>query len=159
MNKIQLVDEGYRLFSKFTRPKNFHDLDPDDPEAWDHDKLLQKRDRRELELEDVANLGFNPISAIKPEGMAYYLPRLIELALDVEKISIKAGEPFLFPFIVFLIPDVDDKQFILLKTKHIIHICDVLEFIKTNYTEFIKENCFEEDLLEAISYWNNIKKA
>ncbi len=113
MNKIQLVDEGYRLFSEFTRPKNFHDLDPDDPEAWDHDKLLQNRDRRGLELEDVANLEFNPISAINPEGMTYYLPRLIELALDVEKISIKAGEPFLFLFIVFLIPDVDYKQFIL----------------------------------------------
>ena len=85
IHKKQLIEKGYMLFSEFERPKQFHDVHPHDPESGDHDSLLQKRDRKSLSLEDVANIGYNPITAINAEGMAYFIPRLIEAALNLEK--------------------------------------------------------------------------
>lgn len=48
----------------------------------EHDELLRTRDRSSLTIEDVGNIGWQPISSCSPEGMAYYMPALARLALD-----------------------------------------------------------------------------
>ena len=52
-----------------------------DPECTEHDELLRARDRDTLKIEDVGNIGWQPISYCSPEGMAYYMPALARLAL------------------------------------------------------------------------------
>lgn len=52
------------------------------PECGEHDELLRTRDRGTLKIEDVGNIGWQPISSCTPEGMAYYVPALARLALD-----------------------------------------------------------------------------
>lgn len=52
-----------------------------DPECTEHDELLRARDRDTLKIEDVGNIGWQPISYCSPEGMAYYMPALTRLAL------------------------------------------------------------------------------
>lgn len=51
-------------------------------ECAEHDQLLRRRDRDTLQMEDVGNIGWQPISFCSPEGMAYYMPALARLALS-----------------------------------------------------------------------------
>jgi len=143
-----------KLFSEFPRPKTFHCNTDNDPEGKDHEELLQSRKLKELQLDDVGAIGYNPISAILPEGFAYFLPRLIELALDMETKSKSEAEPYLWAFTIQLLPNEhNENKFSLLKSKHRKHICNVLHYIKDNNASFIIDNCFEEELNEAINTW------
>jgi hypothetical protein len=69
-----------RAFGAVARPPHFHG-DLRDPEAADHDELLRSRDRESMAIEDVGNAGWDPFSDCLPEGLAYYLPALVRLAL------------------------------------------------------------------------------
>ncbi len=51
-------------------------------ECAEHDQLLRRKDRDTLQIEDVGNIGWQPISFCSPEGMAYYMPALARLALS-----------------------------------------------------------------------------
>ncbi len=50
-------------------------------ECREHDELLRARDRSTLELRDVGNICWQPISFATGEGVAYYFPALARLAL------------------------------------------------------------------------------
>jgi hypothetical protein len=68
-------------FSSVERPPHFH-RDLSDPEAAEHDALLCSRDRETLTLADVGNAGWDPICDALPQGIAYFFPRLVRLALE-----------------------------------------------------------------------------
>lgn len=122
-------------------------------EYRDHDKLLQSRDLRSLELEDVACVAYNPITGISPEGIGYFIPRLVEFALKIEQISQNEREPYLWAFILQLIPDSGWHRFSLFEKKHINFVCRVLKAISVEYIEFIKQNCFEEEFIATLNAW------
>lgn len=50
-------------------------------ECAEHDELLRSRDRETLRIEDVGNPAWDPICFTSPQGIAYYFPSLVRLAL------------------------------------------------------------------------------
>lgn len=67
-------------FGRVERPEHFTNFTHCE-ECAEHDELLRKRDRGTLGIEDVGNLGWDPICFCSPNGIAYYFPTLARLAL------------------------------------------------------------------------------
>lgn len=69
-------------FAECARPEHFTNYEHCD-ECAEHDELLRTRNRQTLTLEDVGNPGWDPITYCTSEGIAFYLPSLVRLALDI----------------------------------------------------------------------------
>lgn len=70
-----------QAFAGCRRPDHFTNY-PHCEECAEHDEVLRSRDVDTLQIEDVGNVGSDPICFASPEGFAYYLPALARLALD-----------------------------------------------------------------------------
>jgi hypothetical protein len=51
-------------------------------ECAEHDELLRRRDRETLKIQDVGNVGWNPMAFCNGLGIAYYFPALARFALS-----------------------------------------------------------------------------
>lgn len=77
---IPALAEIEAAFRNAPKPEHFMDHTHCE-ECAEYDELLRTRDRETLRIEDVGNIGWQPISSCSPEGMAYYMPALARLAL------------------------------------------------------------------------------
>ncbi len=153
MNKDELVAKGYEIFANFKRPVHFQTRIEEDPEAADHEQLLQARDRNTLALSDVASIGYNPISSITKEGMAYFMPRLIELALDMESISATEIEPYLWGFVIQIMPGSGWYRFGLFEKEHYCFVYRVLGAIGSEHMDYIKSQSFDNEFQQTQNAW------
>jgi len=67
-------------FGGVVRPEHFTDFTHCE-ECAEHDALLRMRNRDNLRIEDVGNPGWDPVCFCSAEGIAYYFPTLVRLAL------------------------------------------------------------------------------
>ena len=51
-------------------------------ECAEHDQLLRDRTRETLTIEDVGNVGWDPLCFSSAAGIAYYFPKLARLAIS-----------------------------------------------------------------------------
>ena len=151
MTATQLIADGYALFSAFPRPDHFHDRL--DGESEDHEATLQARDLGTLELNDVACIGYNPITAIEPEGMAYFFPKLVELALDMESRSGYENEPYLCDFLSQIRTGPSERRFSLFSSKHIQFVCRFVRFVGEKYMAHIEKRFYAEEFNAALEGW------
>lgn len=152
LNRKEFVAKGYELFS-VDKPTVFQDIDPGDPESLDHNRLLVEKDRNTLALDDIGNVGYNPIVQINPEGMVYYFPRLVDFALDIEQVN-SWQEPYLFLFVLNTVEGPTDTRYSLFTQEQKNYVKMVLKFIETNFMAFVEKDCFEDDLREALDAWD-----
>lgn len=68
-------------FGGVERPEHFTDF-THCCECAEHDELLRSRDCQSLRLEDVGNPGWDPLCFCSAQGIAYFFPALVRLALD-----------------------------------------------------------------------------
>ena len=122
-----------------------------DPEAADNNQLLQKRNRKTLQLDDVVG-SYNPITNMTPEGMAYFMPRILELAQEVRTES-SWGDCYLFWFAIQFDPEFGWQKFTLFKPQHIRLVHKILNATMTHCIQYLKEQCIEEDLLKIVTAW------
>ncbi|MCB1760415.1 MAG: hypothetical protein KDI68_11640 [Gammaproteobacteria bacterium] len=153
MTKHELVETGYRIFSEFEKPSLLQESRDLDPEGRAHEALLKSRKRNTLQLDDVAGIGYNPITCITPEGMAYFMPRLLELALDIESNSKSEAEPYLWGFILQIMPNSNEDRFRRFRSEHYCHVCSVLRFIEDNFISYIKEQLMENEFEITLKAW------
>ena len=69
---------------RIARPERFTNRDHC-CECADHDDLLRSRDLESLAIEDVGNMGWDPICFATDEAFYYYFPALARLALDAPR--------------------------------------------------------------------------
>ncbi len=67
-------------FGVVPRPEHFTDFSHC-CECAEHDETLRSRDRASLRIEDVGNPGWDPLCFCSAEGIAYFFPALVRLAL------------------------------------------------------------------------------
>ena len=95
MTKEALIQKAYDGFALFKKPRQCTTYT--DFEEGEFNALLLSSTRRSLTMEQVGTVCWSPISAMTPEALAYFMPRLIELAvthaIDVD------GDPFFCHFI------------------------------------------------------------
>lgn len=153
MKLESLIETGNLLFENVERPMHFQNIADGDPEAIDHDASLQKIIGRQLSLQDVGNLGYTPITQLTPEGMQYFFPSLVKLALDLELKDLEGVEQYLFSFIIQIMDGPTDERFSLFTLRQREYVNKVIEFIEKNYMIFVKEECFDEDFYQTKAVW------
>lgn len=69
-----------QAFKGCRRPEHFTNYTHCE-ECAEHDEVLRSREIDTLRIEDVGNIGWDPICFTSSEGFAYYFPALARLAL------------------------------------------------------------------------------
>ncbi|HXG68159.1 MAG TPA: DUF6714 family protein [Blastocatellia bacterium] len=81
LSDAEILDAITQAFSLCERPEHFTNY-THCCECFEHDELLRSRDPETLCMDDVGNMGWDPICFISSEGFAYYFPALARLALS-----------------------------------------------------------------------------
>jgi hypothetical protein len=76
-----VISEIDRAFAACPKPEHFGNHTHCE-ECAEHDQLLRDRTRETLAIEDVGNVGWDPIAFSDSAGIAYYFPTLARLAIS-----------------------------------------------------------------------------
>lgn len=155
MKQEEIIKKAYNLFSSFERPSLFTrlDEDDDDPEANDHDNSLKNVNRRDLSIDKIGPVGYSPIPMFTPQAMGYFLPKLIEFA--VNNVNDYDNDPYIVRFINSMSSGPEDYQYKMLNREQREIIYQTLLFAKQKYYEIIKFECWEDDVEIALNKWKN----
>ena len=153
MKREHLIKQAYKSFSIFRKPDRCVLHDNSCLECRDHEKILKKTTRETLSPEIIGPVGYSPLPNMNPAAMAYFLQKLIELA--VMKSNDWDGDPFLVRFINLVLEGPNNEQFSLLNKEQKKLILQTLDYLKSEYAEIIEYECWDEDLDEAIGNWRD----
>lgn len=153
MDRKKLIESAYDVFGVFKKPLRCTIHDDDCPDCRDHEKTLKAVTRETLSTEDVGSVAWSPIPNMNAYAMAYFLPRLIELA--VAKTIDPDGDPYMMRFINMVLSGPDGKRFRLLGEEHKYSIFQTLLFFKVHYLKIIEEDCWDRELDMAINRWKS----
>ena len=79
MEKEALIKKAYEVFSGCAKPLRC--TERADLEETEFDDLLRPVSRRDLTMEQVGTTAWSPLPLMNAEALAYFMPRLIELAV------------------------------------------------------------------------------
>jgi len=79
VQRKELIEKAYLAFSKFRKPEQCPEYV--DFEDFEFNTMLLSATRRSLTVEQVGTVAWGPMSSMTPEALAYFMPRLIELAV------------------------------------------------------------------------------
>jgi len=97
----------YRAFSGFSKPE--YCTNHADFEDAEFNAILCAATRRSLTMDEIGHVGWTPLHSMNPEALAYFMPRLIELA--VTGAVDRDGEPFWGLFVNMFHQDPHDKRY------------------------------------------------
>ena len=112
---------------------------------------MQKAGLRTLEATAMGTAGWSPLSFLTEEGLLYYMPRLLELSLNLDKNEY--GESFLSLFVFHLVPTDDYDRFTHFNHQQCQAILETLRFTLSQHRELLVEELIQEDIEGAIEYW------
>lgn len=148
----QLIEAIYAEFSCFEKPPHSTNY-KHCPECADYDELLKSVARENLSVEEIGTVCWGPVAFLLPEAMAYYLPRLMELA--ILGVRNKENASFISQFLNQIgTYTPNEPQFALLNKSHIELMHECLIFINANHREEIEDECCEDWVEEAIIKWH-----
>jgi hypothetical protein len=79
LQKGRLIESAYSVFADFSKPEKCTEyLDLEDAEF---NPILLSTTRRALTIEQIGTVSWGPIPSMNAEALAYFMPRLIELAV------------------------------------------------------------------------------
>ena len=151
MEAETLIELAYREFSCFEKPEHStnynHCL-----ECAEYAELLYNVSRENLSIQQIGTELWGPVAFLVPEALAYYLPRLIELAIrDVKN---KHGESFTCQFLNQIgTSSQNDKRFSCLNRNHKEMVYRCFEFLRDNQGKKIEEEFCDDWLYAALENW------
>ncbi|GAB2897477.1 hypothetical protein GCM10027046_28800 [Uliginosibacterium flavum] len=151
MDFQQLVTSAFEAFSGYEKPA--HSTNHQHcGECAEYDELLSEILRQDLSIEQIGTDCWGPISFLTPEAMAYYMPRLIELAAS--GVDGKDRDPYYIQFINSVSAGPSDRQYGLFGLAQNKAVACGLSFIKENYYEGICAHCWEDELEKSLIDWS-----
>jgi len=151
MNADELSRAVYSGFANIARPQHFTDYAHCE-ECAEYDRQLQSVEGRALSASDIGTVAWGPIPFLTPQAMAYYLPRLIELALNGARN--KENDPFVCQFLNQVARyGKGAKQFSCLSAEHKLLMLRSLEYISAAYLPEIEAQFYGDMLQEALHGW------
>jgi hypothetical protein len=154
MEKEELIKRAYETFSLFEKPDQCTKYT--DFEDLEFNEMLLSTDRRGLTAEQAGTSAWSPLPSMTPEAVAYFMPRLIELA--VTNALDRDGEPFFCLFINSFSGVSNDDRFSLFRWEHRSIMADAFRFLCSNLREQLKiegwldEACMGEEIWRSEQY-------
>jgi len=137
-------------FAGVPRPNQFM---PDlfDPEARDHEELLQGRSNGSLTIQDVGAAGYTPISSCSAEGIRYFMPALARMALESPTYNYNWFADTLLLYV--LRPERAARLRDLCSPEQRRAVSDLLRHYLTSQHELSSKLSTDGEIIEAIEYW------
>ncbi|GBC60978.1 hypothetical protein DENIS_1938 [Desulfonema ishimotonii] len=151
MEKGRLIEKSYEIFSNFKQPVRYTIHGDWCLECNDHEETLNKATRKFLTIKQIGRSSWSPIPNLNPEAMAYFMPRLIEFA--VENVNDFENHPFIVRFLYWVMDGPESDAHKLLCTTHKQIVLETLLFIRKHYSDVIEDECMEDELDTAIKNW------
>ena len=147
----KIIQSLYEVFSCYKRPAHFTKFGHCD-ECREHDETMSSADLNTLKGFHLGTAGYGPLSFLTEEAFAYYMPRIIELALTGEEC--KYGDESVLSLLLFqLIPTKDYDRFSKYNSEQRQAIMHALEYAFSKHRVLVAEEFIQEELDEAMSYW------
>ncbi len=148
----KIITQTRLAFSDASRPEHFTNFRHCE-ECQEHDDLLRSRDLETLTIEDVGNVGWNPISFITPEGFSYYFPALARLSLAEPIYGLDCCLPHLLFHLTHNGAENDHLRFCSRQQR--LAVVDFLKYVtESRHRHVAAEECGDE-LERAIALWSN----
>jgi hypothetical protein len=150
MDKEKLIERAYRVFSIFKKPvRCTKHMDLEDAAF---NKMLLSATRRSLTIEQVGTIAWSLIPSMTPEALAYFMPRLIELA--VSKSPDVDGDPFFCSFInsFYQGPDIKNLELFGPDQKQV--MVEAFRFLRQRYGEQLENEGWFDEASQAVQVWN-----
>lgn len=150
MKKEELIEKAYSVFSNFEKPDqctNYTDF-----EDAEFNKMLLSASRRSLIIEQVGTVGWGFIPSMNPAALAYFMPRLIELA--VTGAIDRDGDPFFCLFINAFHDDADAERFRLFGIDQKAAMADTFKFLCQNYQAQLELEGWLREAQQAVIDWS-----
>jgi len=112
---------------------------------------MQKAELQTLEARDMGTAGWSPLSFLTEHALSYYMPRLLELSINLDKN--KHGETFLSVFLFHLVPTEDHDRFANYSHEQCQAVLTSLKLVLTRHQNSIVEEFIQDDIEAAIRYW------
>jgi len=151
MDFQQLVNRAYQVFSVFEKPEHATNYEHCE-ECAGYDEMLLHVGRKELTTEQIGTVSWGPVPFLTPEAMAYYMPRLIEIAAS--GVDNRDRDPYFTHFINSVSAGPASRQYALFKTPQRLAVASALVFIKENHYERVLSFCWEDTLETAMTSWS-----
>ena len=145
---LRVIDDA---FGDVARPAHFTVADGD-PECMDHDKLLHSRTTATLTMDDVGNIGYDPLVECFPNGIAYFFPALARFALA------DPGPHGWYPFqlALHLTRDGADNRFLNFCTaSQKSAVFALLTHIQTTRADTIELECSASEIGNCLALWRD----
>lgn len=152
IDKDDLVENAFKAFSEFEKPEHCTNYEHCE-ECAEHDQTLIKKTKTNLSIEDVGTVCWGPVPFMTMQALMYFMPRLIELA--VNKAFDKDRDPYFLQFInsFFDLPNSDRIH--LFGKKQIEIMLKAFEYLEQEYYQLIEYHCWEDELKSAIKNWKS----
>ncbi len=151
MSHIEIVASLYRAFAECPRPEHFtNHVHCEECEEHD-DSMRSAATLGELELRHLGHAGWSPLSFLTPEALSHCLPRLIELAFS--EIDRDGSAEFYSNLLFQLVPMPAYDRFGEYSVVQRKAVLEALEYSSLHYRDKIASYACEDDLDEAIRYW------
>ncbi|MBC8228001.1 hypothetical protein H8E77_00440 [bacterium] len=151
INKKELIEKAYTVFSIFRKPKQC--TKHTDFEDAEFNSMLLSATRRSLTIEQVGTVAWGPIPSMIPEALAYFMPRFIELA--VTKTIDRDGDPFFCYFTNTFHEYSNDERYRLFGPDQKIVMADTFDFLCQKYREQLKFEGWLDMAQQAENNWSN----
>ena len=150
MTKEVLIKEAYDAFANFKKPKQGTKYT--DFEEGEFNAVLLSAARRSLTMEQIGTVCWSPISAMTPEALAYFMPRLIELA--VTRAVDCDGEPFFCHFINAFSEGPANDRFKMFEQAQRRVMADSFRFLIDTYREELRREGWLDEACRAVESWS-----
>ena len=149
MTGEDLVEKAYNVFSGFEKPEQCTTFD--DLEDSEFDAELRNVSRRELTSEQVGTVAWGPIPSLSPEAIAYFMPRLIELAVTGALNS--DGDPFLIHFVNAFSDEPSGGRYRLFEQKHRAVVGETFAFLCGHSRDVLHAEGWLDEAKNAAVCW------
>jgi hypothetical protein len=144
------IKAGVQAFAPYPKPAQCIDY-LGDPEYTEYEESLRGVSCENLKMTHIGHTGWGPLLALGPEALAYYMPKLVEFAVDGEKD--KTDYPFMFRLVNLLEQGPTSKRFIILGFEQREFIFRALLILKGLYYKQYQDWHSEQELDTAIELW------
>jgi hypothetical protein len=152
MRKEEIIKKAYSAFSAFVRPEQCTNyLDFEDAQF---NRMLLSATRQSLTIEQLGTVGWGPISHMNSEALAYFMPRLIELA--VSGAIDRDGDPFYCRFINAFYEDPDNERFKVFGTDQKVIMADTFEFLCQNHQAQLEIEGWLDEAQQGAMEWRGL---
>jgi len=152
MRKEALIKKAYSAFSALVKPEQCTNyLDFEDAQF---NRMLLSATRQSLTIEQLGTVGWGPISHMNPEALAYFMPRLIELA--VSGAIDRDGGPFYCHFINAFHKDPENERFRLFGADQKAIMAHTFEFLRQNYQAQLEIEGWLKEAQQGAMEWRGI---